>query len=148
MLPLRGSTESSKLCLDLRIFLVRYGMYYHRSSEARSNAKRYRPCLQGEHVTHHIAGAWNGMWTDIMYGDRTHFMRYGLGLGLLVSASSCVQLISPAISQGAAILEKNQCFLQCQNDMEPENIDIDTNIKCMPPLFAEIWDIANLYRPF
>ena len=39
-------------------------------------------------------------------------------------------------------------FLQCQNYMEPENIDIDTNIKCMSPLFAEIWDIENSHQPF
>ena len=32
--------------------------------------------------------------------------------------------------------------------MEPENIDIDTNIKFLSPLFAEIWDIANSHRPF
>ena len=39
-------------------------------------------------------------------------------------------------------------FVQCQNYMEPENIDIDTNIKFMSPLFAEIWDIENSHRPF
>ena len=39
-------------------------------------------------------------------------------------------------------------FIQCQNYMEPENIDIDTNIKFLSPLFAEIWDIENSHRPF
>ena len=42
------------------------------------------PFLQGEHVTRRIAGAWNGMWTDMMSGGRTNFMRYGKGpLGLI-----------------------------------------------------------------
>ena len=31
---------------------------------------------------------------------------------------------------------------------EPENIDIDTNIKLLSPLFAEIWDIENSCQPF
>ena len=30
-------------------------------------------------MTRHIAGAWNGMWTDMMSGGRTNFMRYGKG---------------------------------------------------------------------
>ena len=32
--------------------------------------------------------------------------------------------------------------------MEPENIDIDTNIKFLSPLLADIWDIENSHRPF
>ena len=32
-------------------------------------------------------------------------------------------------------------FIQCQNYIEPGNIDIDTNIKFLSPLLAEIWDI-------
>ena len=39
-------------------------------------------------------------------------------------------------------------LIQCQNYMEPENIDIDTNIKFLSPLFAEIWDIENSCQPF
>ena len=39
-------------------------------------------------------------------------------------------------------------FIQCQNYLEPENIDIDTNITFMYPLFADIKDIANSHRPF
>ena len=39
-------------------------------------------------------------------------------------------------------------FIQCQNDMEPENIDIDTKIKFLSSIFAEIWDIENSHRPF
>ena len=31
---------------------------------------------------------------------------------------------------------------------DPENINNDTNIKFMSPLFAEIWDIANSFQPF
>ena len=30
-------------------------------------------------MTRHIGGAWNWVWTDMMPGDRTHFMRYGKG---------------------------------------------------------------------
>ena len=45
-----------------------------------------RPFLQGEHVTCHIAVAWNGIWTDMMSGGRTNFMRYGKGPhGLIVT---------------------------------------------------------------
>ena len=55
---------------------ARYGMYYHRSSEAMPK-EICRQFLQGEHVTRHITGAWNGMWTDMMSGGRTNFMRYG-----------------------------------------------------------------------
>ena len=44
---------------------ARYVMYYHRSSEAMPSEIR-RPFLQGEHVTRHIAGAGNGMWTDMI----------------------------------------------------------------------------------
>ena len=43
---------------------ARYGLYYFRSSETMP----YEICrqfLQGEHVTRHLAGAWNEMWTDI-----------------------------------------------------------------------------------
>ena len=39
-------------------------------------------------------------------------------------------------------------LIQYQNYMEPENIDIDTNIKFVSPLFAEIWDIDNSCQPF
>ena len=31
-------------------------------------------------MTRHIGGSWNWiMWTDLMSGDRTNFMRYGKG---------------------------------------------------------------------
>ena len=39
-------------------------------------------------------------------------------------------------------------FAQYQNYVEPENIDIDTNIKLLSPLLAEIWDIGNSCQPF
>ena len=55
---------------------ARYGLYYLRSSEAMPD-EICRQFLQGEHVTRHIAGAWNGMWTDMMI--ETTFMRYGKG---------------------------------------------------------------------
>ena len=57
---------------------ARYGIYYHRSSEAMPN-EICMQFLQGEHVTRHIAEAWNGVWTDMMYGGRTNFMRYCKG---------------------------------------------------------------------
>ena len=31
---------------------------------------------------------------------------------------------------------------------DPENIDIDTNINFLSPLFARIWDMENSHRPF
>ena len=40
---------------------ARYGLYYLRSSEAMPD-EICRQFLQGEHVTRHLAGAWNGMW--------------------------------------------------------------------------------------
>ena len=55
---------------------ARYGLYYLRSSEAIPD-EICRQFLQGEHVTRHLAGAWNGMWTDMMI--ETTFMRYGKG---------------------------------------------------------------------
>ena len=55
---------------------ARYGLYYLRSSEALPD-EICRQFLQGEHVTRHLAGAWNGMWTDMMI--ETTFMRYGKG---------------------------------------------------------------------
>ena len=39
-------------------------------------------------------------------------------------------------------------FIQSQNYLEPENIDIDTKIKFLSPLFADIKDIENSHRPF
>ena len=39
-------------------------------------------------------------------------------------------------------------FIQCQNYMEPENIDIDIKIKFLSPLFAEIWGMEKSHRPF
>ena len=39
-------------------------------------------------------------------------------------------------------------LIQCQNYMEPKNIDNDTNIKFLSPLFAEILDIENSCQPF
>ena len=57
---------------------ARYGMYHHRSSEAMSK-EICRQFRQGEHVTRHITGAWNVIWTDLMSDDRTNFMRYGKG---------------------------------------------------------------------
>ena len=60
---------------------ARYGLYYLRSSEAMPD-EICRQFLQGEHVTRHLAGAWNGMWTDMMI--ETTFMRYGKGLRSLI----------------------------------------------------------------
>ncbi len=69
---------------------ARYGMYYHRSSEAMPK-EMFRQFLQGEHVARHITGAWNGIWTDMMSDDRTDFMRYGKGprglIGITVKPS-------------------------------------------------------------
>ena len=55
---------------------ARYGLYYLRSSEAMPD-EICRQFLQGEHVTRHLAGVWNGMWTDMMI--EATFMRYGKG---------------------------------------------------------------------
>ena len=69
---------------------ARYGMYYHRSSEAMSK-EICRQFLQGEHVTRYITGAWNGIWTDMMTDYKTNFMRYGKGprgiIGITVKSS-------------------------------------------------------------
>ena len=43
---------------------------------------------------------------------------------------------------------KKTMFIQFQNYLEPENIDIDTNIKFLSPLFDKIWDIENSWPPF
>ena len=59
-------------------YYARYGMCYHRSSEAMPN-KICRPFRQEEYVTRHIAGAWNGLWTVMMAGGKIEFMRYGKG---------------------------------------------------------------------
>ena len=56
--------------------ITRYGMYYLRSSETMPD-EIYGQCIQGEHVTGHSAGAWNGMWTDMMSDNRTNCIRYG-----------------------------------------------------------------------
>ena len=54
----------------------------------------------------------------------------------------CIDVIATRIKV-AAIL-KTQPF----GFFDPENIEIDTNIKFLSPLFAKIWDIENSWRPF
>ena len=48
---------------------VRYGMYYHRSSEAmpKETCGQFR---QGEHLARHIIGAWNWIWPDMVSDDK------------------------------------------------------------------------------
>ena len=91
MIFCRAETEADR-SLDLRVVSLmipyfftaghqncaRYGMYYHRSSEAMPK-EICRQFLQGEHVTRHITGPLNGIWADMMSDDRTYFMRHGKG---------------------------------------------------------------------
>ena len=55
---------------------ARYGLCNIRLSEALTD-EICRQFRQGEHVTCHIARAWNGMWTDMTSDDRTNVMLYG-----------------------------------------------------------------------
>ena len=56
-----------------------YSVYYLRSAEALPD-EICRQFLQEEHVTSHIAGAWNGVCADMLSDDdRTDIMRYGKG---------------------------------------------------------------------
>ena len=54
----------------------RYGLYYLRSI-ASMPKEVLEKFLKGEHVTRHISGLWNGMWTDMMI--ETTFMKYAKG---------------------------------------------------------------------
>ena len=60
---------------------ARYGLYYLRSMEKLPpHVEGY--FLQGQHVTRHIAGLWNGLWTD-QFIEST-FMRYGHSAGGII----------------------------------------------------------------
>ena len=57
-------------------------------------------------------------------------------------------LVSPGersytLAIGRNFGRKKTMLIQCQNYVKPENIDIDTNIKFLCPLFTEIWGIDN-----
>ena len=62
----------------------RYGLYYLRLAETLSD-KLLERFLKGEHVTHHIQGIWNGIWSDMMI--ESTFMRYGKALGGIIGST-------------------------------------------------------------
>ena len=53
---------------------ARYGLCYLREME-RLLQEMLSYFMKGEHVMHHSAGLWNGIWSDMMI--ETTFMRYG-----------------------------------------------------------------------
>ncbi|KAJ4944771.1 hypothetical protein JOQ06_013311 [Pogonophryne albipinna] len=60
---------------------ARYGIYYLRSTEKLPpHVQGY--FLQGQHVTRHIRGIWNGLWSD-QFIEST-FMRYGHSVGGII----------------------------------------------------------------
>ncbi|KAF3833276.1 hypothetical protein F7725_026941 [Dissostichus mawsoni] len=60
---------------------ARYGLYYLRSMEKLPpHVQGY--FLQGQHVTRHIRGIWNGLWSD-QFIEST-FMRYGHSAGGII----------------------------------------------------------------
>jgi len=58
-----------------------YGLYYLRSITAIS-PEVLKMFLNGDHVTRHTPGIWNGIWSDMMI--ETTFMRYGKGPGGII----------------------------------------------------------------
>ena len=55
---------------------ARYGFYYLREMEAMAEIVRQH-FVKGEHIMHHNAGLFNGIWSDMAI--ETTFMRYGHG---------------------------------------------------------------------
>ena len=60
---------------------ARYGLYYLRSME-KLFPHVERLFLKGQHVTRHIQGIWNGLWSD-QFIEST-FMRYGHSVGGII----------------------------------------------------------------
>jgi len=60
---------------------ARYGLCYLREME-RLPQEVLSHFMKGEHVMHHSAGLWNGIWSDMMI--ETTFMRYGHAPGGIV----------------------------------------------------------------
>ena len=63
----------------------------------------------------------------------------------------CVDVIATFTRMAAILKKKNSArhiIFILVGFSDPENKEIDTNIKFLSPLFAEIWDIENSHRPF
>ena len=94
---------------------ARYGLHYLRSME---NLPPHilSLFLQGQHVTRHINGIWNGLWSDQFI--ETTFMRYGHSAGGIIG----ITLKSEALKTWA--LSRHIC---CKIESDMRNMEEETD---------------------